>query len=219
MIGTNVEMNRFTIAIFALILAIPSSVCARPPKGFHEGPYIRIIGGGMSVDFDNNVTSGKHIGSDFEGMFGLQFGWHLWDHAAAEIQGRYMTKKIEASREHVVLANLNLKYNFVTNILTRWDSFQILPFVSGGPSALISAIPSDPTDANGNFLGIWGLGFGGSLGIDFLVKKYVYLGVMGQIDGNYLTSGYATISGVRQKIVKGGWQPTLAILGAVGVHF
>lgn len=204
-----------------MIIFIPSLAAALPRKGFSEGPYLRIIGGGMSVTFDDQPGSGRKIGNNFEGVYGFQFGWHLWDHAAAELQGRYSTRRVQNNREHIVIVNLNIKYNFVTNALTNimGKPFHILPFVSGGPTALIAAVPGNPASSTSELMKIYGGGVGGTVGIDFLVIKYLYLGIMAGADIHCLTTGYQTVGGARTQMTRGGWQPTFSVLGAVGVHF
>lgn len=192
-----------------------------PPKGFHEGPYLRLIGGVNSSTFDKNARTGQKTGNDYEGTFGAEFGWNIWDSAGPEIQLRYVTKKVRNTREHVVNINLNLKYNFVTNALTdlAGGKLHILPFVQGGPAALIAAVPGDPAAAGDDVMAVWGVGGGLGVGSDFLILKYLYLGFIVQVDVHYIPSVKQNINGVKQTIIAGGWEPQLGVLGMAGVHF
>jgi len=212
-------MGTLRLLIIILILCLlPLQLMAKPRPGFHEGPYIRIIGGVVNTDFDNNARTGQKVGNDFEGSYGFQFGWHLWDSMAPELEMRYATKKIGNNREHVVFINLNAKYSFVTKALTKMTDLQILPFVFGGPSALLAAVPGDPA-INNKVNGVYGGGIGVGAGIDFLVKKYVYLAIFGQGDFLHITSVYQTLGTTRVETLAGGWEPMFSIMAAAGVHF
>jgi hypothetical protein len=206
------------LIIVALIISLCASASAKARKGFHEGPYIRIIGGLISSKFDDNVRTGEKVANDYEGTFGAEFGWDLWDSTGPELQLRYATKRVRNSREHVVNINTNIKYTFVTNALTDLGNLHILPFVQGGPAAILAAVPGDRL-ANNDLLFVWGLGAGLGVGIDFLVARYAYFGILIQGDVHHLTSAYQNIGGVRSKIIAGGWEPQLGIVGMAGVHF
>lgn len=207
------------LAIIAAIIIVPSLALARPPQGFHEGPYIRFIGGMESVTFDNNRRTNQKVGQDYEGTVGFQFGWNLWDSTAAEFEGRYVTTQISNERrEHVVNVNLNIKYSFITNGLTDIGYLHILPFVQGGPAALFAAVPGDPSTSD-KILSVYGLGFGGGAGIDFLIGQYVYFGALFQADLYYVPVVRQNMNGSLQRIVGGDWEPQIGILGAAGVHF
>lgn len=201
------------------ILLTSTLALAKPITSFHEGPYIRIIGGVISASFDDNARTGTKVNGDYEGVYGFQFGWNLWDSTAAELEAKYATKKwVARSREHIVNVNLNIKYSFVTNSLTNLGTLNILPFVSGGPAAIIAAVPGDPL-TNYKLMSVWGIGLGAGAGIDFLFKQYVYFGFKVQGDIHYIPSVSQTVSGTSQKIITGGWEPQLSIIGAAGIHF
>lgn len=212
------DMARPVLLLILFILLLPAIVCAKPSKGFHEGPYLRIIGGLAATEFDNNPRTGDNQGGDYQGCFGFQFGWNLWDSTAAELEGRYSTKKIRDNREHLVNINLNIKYSFIVNGLTDLGGFHILPFVQGGPAALIAAVPGDPA-SNDRIIGVYGGGFGGGTGVDFLIKQYIHFGIFIQADVYYINPVNQTIGGRSQRVIKGGWEPQWGILGAAGVHF
>ena len=57
------------------------------------------------------------------------------------------------------------------------------------------------------------------LGIDFLVKKYVYFAIFGQGDFLYLSSVHQTFGGTRVKTLAGGWEPMFSVMAGAGVHF
>lgn len=212
-------MSRIAALIVVTLFAIPSVSIAEFRKGFHEGPYLQIIGGMIKSTFDDNARTGEKVANDYEGIYGTQFGWNLWDSTAPEIELRYATKKVRQSREHIFNANLNIKYNFVTNALTGIaGNLNILPFVKGGLSVMIAGVPGDPA-AGDHLLGVWGMGFGGSLGIDFLFAQYVYLSIFLQTEALNIPSVSQTIGGVPATIIAGGWEPFYSVIGAAGVHF
>lgn len=211
-------MGRFTAVIVILIIITPSLTLAGAPKGFHEGPYLRIIGGLNSVTFDNNARTGAKTGSNYHGGYGFQFGWNLWDEFAPELEVRYTTTKVRDNREHLVNVNLNIKYSFVTHILTKMKHLQILPFVQGGPTGMVAAVPGDP-ESNDKFMPTWGLGVGAGAGVDFLIIKNIYAGILIQADIYYVDLVHQNVNGVNQTILAGGWEPQLGVMGAAGVHF
>lgn len=212
-------MLRWKSIIIISILLIPAAVFAKPRKGFHEGPYLNIIGGLISATFDKNDRTGEKTGGDYHGNYGFDFGWNLWDTTAAELEVRYMTTKATGNREHIVNINTNIKYAFIFDALTNIKgSLHILPFVKGGPSAIIAAVPGDPL-ANYSLMTVWGVGVGGSIGADFMVKRYIYFGFLVQGDMHHIHPVYQNIGGANTKIIKGGWSPQLGVLGSVGVHF
>jgi len=179
---------------------------------------MRIIGGLVSVTFDDNARTGQKTSHNYEGAYGFHFGWNLWDTTAPELEVRYATKRVRSSREHIVNINMNVKYSFITNKLTNNETLKIMPYVAGGPAGLLSGIPGDPL-ANDELLFVWGLGFSGQVGVDFLVKRYLYFGCFIQGDVLYIPSVNQTIAGTSQKIIAGGWEPELGVMAAAGVHF
>jgi hypothetical protein len=215
----NRPMKFCRITVFLTIILLPALTFADYRKGFNEGPYLRIIGGVSTVMFDNNARTGEKTSHDYEGAFGFQFGWNLWDHAAPELEVRYVTKRVRTSREHVFNINLNMKYSVITNGLTNIaGTLNIMPVLFAGPSVLLSAVPGDQL-TNDALMTVWGIGFGGGAGVDFVFKRYISFGIIIQGDALYISPAYQTINGTRWKIINGGWEPQLGILGAAGVHF
>lgn len=212
------KMDKLTRLLIIMIILIPSTALARPHKGFYEGPYLRIIGGMTSATFDNNSRTGAKMAGDFEGVYGFHFGWNLWDTTAPELEVRYATKKVRDNREHIVNTNLNIKYSFITDGLTGLGHLNIMPYVQGGPALLLAAVPGDP-ESSDRIMPAWGLGIGGGAGVDFLISRYLYFGLIVQADIHYIPSVNQTVNGTSQKIIAGGWEPQLGVLGAAGIHF
>lgn len=211
-------MLKAKLLILIVFLLMPTNLLAKPYRGFREGPYMRIIGGMAYQTYDNIKRNNIQNGNNHDGTYGFEFGWNLWDATAAELEVRYITARIRDNREHIVNVNLNIKYSFVTDALTNIGSLHILPFVKGGPTGVVSGIPGDPA-VNNKLMTVWGLGFSGSTGIDFLFMKYISLGIYGQIDLYYLSQAHQTINNVSELIIAGGWEPQISVLAAAGVHF
>lgn len=205
---------------FLIITFLPLVVEARAPRGFNQGPYLQIIGGAMNVNFDKNVYRNDSFGHDFEGCYGFNFGWFVYDHLAPEIEMRYSTTKSRGSREHILNLNLNVKYSLITNALTNKDinKLHVMPYIAGGVAVQLSNIPGDP-DSTDSVLSIVAPGLSASGGIDFLYFKYAYFGIQVQGDFIHVPDESQIINGTMQKIIAGGWDPQVSFLGKAGVHF
>jgi hypothetical protein len=213
-----------SIIVVLLVIIISFNSWARPLKGFNQGPYLLAEGGVMQADFDYNQYSQLKVGHDFEPLVGIMFGWNIWDWFSAEIEGRYSTDKTAGlTREHLISANVNAKYFFITDALTDFPTLRIMPVVKGGFSFRIAVLPGDPNTTDRV---VTGFGWGPSLGagITFLWKKYLSFGIEAQEDFLFfddttqdLTAGGSSLPGT--VIYKGGFKPQFSAIGYVGVHF
>ncbi len=193
------------------ILILPSSAFAKPPQGFHEGPYILINGGLFNYTADNNIHTGEKVGRDFEPTVGFNFGWNLTDWIAPELEVRYSTNKNNGNREHVVDVNLNAVYSFIID-----EHF--IPFIQGGPMAQFAAIPGDP-GSNDRVIGYWGPGVSLGAGLMVMFLQYGYVGILGQYDFLHLPAKNQSIGGITTQITAGGWDPQFGASIQTGVHF
>ncbi len=209
-----------TLLFFLLTMTIPSIAVARAPRGFNQGPYLQFIGGAMNIGFDNNAYRHESFGHEFEGCYGFNFGWFVYDHLAPEIEVRYSTNKSHGSREHILNLNLNVKYSLITDTLTNEDinKLPVIPYIAGGAAIQLSNIPGDP-DSNDPAMNIVAPGLGASGGIDFLYFKYAYFGIQVQGDFIHVPEESQMINGSMQKVISGGWDPQVSFLGKAGVHF
>ncbi len=176
----------------------------------------------MQADFDYNQYSQLKIGHDFEPIVGLAFGWNVWDWFSAELSGLYSTdKRPNMARQHLVRANVNAKYFFITNALTDFPTLRIMPVINGGFSFRIGVLPGDP-HTNDRVVTSFGWGPSVGAGISFLWKKYLSFGIEAQED-------FLLFNDVRQNmtsegasppiIYKGGFKPQFSAVGYIGVHY
>jgi len=218
----NRMMNRSIVIFFVAVLAmlaISSTIEAKPKRGFHTGPYLLLEGGGLQADYDTDVVTGEQIGRDFEPTFGFLFGWNIWDELSTELQGRYATNLKSDRRQHIACGNIYAKWTLITDALTDFKSFRILPFLKGGMSMQISVLPGN---RNATHDTVTQIGFGPSpgAGIAFLWFKYFYFGIDIQGDLLFFDNINQTVSGVPNTLVyRGGFHPSFSAMGMIGVHY
>lgn len=204
----------FIIAI-AIVLTT-GQASARPKKGFHTGPYLALEIGTLQADCDHNEITGQDEGRMFEPAFGFLFGWNIEDYFSTELQGRYATNFNSNRREQFASASLFAKWTLIADKLTDYKTLRILPFVKGGLSSRINALPG-PTDGTVTNFAL-GPSFG--VGVAFLFYKYVYFGLDIQEDLLFFSTGTQTINGVPDTTVyRGGFKPSFGALAILGVHY
>ncbi|MFH1830392.1 MAG: outer membrane beta-barrel protein [Pseudomonadota bacterium] len=207
------------ITLFATLLTTALPVYAKPPKGFNTGPYLAIEAGVTQASFDTDQVDGTKVGRDFEPTFGFIFGWNLFDYFATELQGRYATNRNNDRRIHIAQANVYTKWFLVTDALTDFPTFRILPFLKGGMGVRASVLPGNTgsTDTSVTSIG-WGPTFGA--GVSFIWKKYFYFGVDVQEDLFLFDDIRQTVNGVPNTLVyKGGFHPCFGAMAILGVHY
>lgn len=210
------------LAVFSclfFLISISSTSHARPRKGFHSGPYLALEIGTMQADYDLDQVTATHNGNKYEPCFGFLFGWNVYDFLSAEIQGRYATNFNGGQREHLAGGALFAKYTFITDALTDFDTFRVLPFIKLGVASRISGLPSN-SGAGGGTVVSWGVGPSPGLGIAFVWQKYFYFGVDIQEDLLFLNDINQTVNGVPGTLVyKGGFHPCFGAMAILGVHY
>lgn len=194
--------------LFILFVATPAQ--ARPPKGFHTGPYLQLLLGAVDSTFDRNLVSNTTTGRDEELALGFMFGWHTSDHWGPFIEARYSTDNNGGNRIHMVNGNVGATYTLILDALTRFQSLRILPYIGGDLLFRIDALPADPTIGN-NLINRYGVGPGIVGGINFLFKRYVYIGIMGQEDFPYFSASTPAYGS--------GWHPQWSASLNAGFHF
>jgi len=208
---------RGALIILALIF-FSATALAKPPKGFHEGPYFQFSGGVFQYTGDDNTRTSTRTANDWEPLIGFNFGWNVTDYFAPELQVKYSTNANSGNREHVMNVNINGVLTFITDYLTQMKNFKVLPYVQAGPMAQFAAIPGDPLASDSSiFLWAPGVSIGG--GVRFMVSRYGYFGVMAQSDFVCLPEKSQNVAGTNEVIIGGGWSAQPAFLGLAGVHF
>lgn len=204
-----------------MFFALPAK--AKPPKGFNTGPYLLAEGGIMQANFDYDQYSNINVGHDWEPVFGVIFGWNIWDWFSAELEGKYGTNKKASRREHLVSANLNAKYFFITNALTDFPSLRIMPTVKIGASFRVAVLPGNP---NSTDTMVTTFGGGPSLGggVTCIWKKYFTFGFTIQEDLLFFENvrQTLTVNGTtvpNALIYEGGFKPQFSAMVIVGAHF
>ena len=206
-------------AVFLIIIQLPCRVSARPPKGFHTGPYLTALVGVMQADFDRDQVTGRKAGWDFEPTFGILFGWNISDRFSAELQGLYATNENSGRREHIAGAGVFGKWTIVTDTLTDFKSLRILPFLKMGMSTRFAKLPGSP-DADDDSMSTVGWGPSAGAGMAFLWHKYFYFGVDLQGDFLLFEDKRQTVGGTPGVLVyKGGLHPSFMALAILGVHY
>lgn len=202
-----------------ILIAIPATCWSRPTKGFHTGPYLLLEGGVLQMDYDTDQASGQRIGRDFEPTFGFLFGWNLLDEFSTELQGRYATDANSGRRLHVANANVYGKWTLITDALTDFPTFRVLPFLKGGLAIRVTVMPGNP-NATGNTVTQIGWGPSPGGGIAFLWKKYFYFGIDVQGDILFFDNTTQTVNDVPNTLVyMGGFHPSFSGMAMVGVHY
>jgi hypothetical protein len=212
-------MKKTILTAFVLIIFSSGVANARPPKGFHEGPYLLFSGGMLTYTADDNVRTKTSTGNDIEPTFGFNFGWNLKDYVGAELQARYSTNRNAGVREHIATANISAVFTLVTPQLTNFKKpVYVLPFVQAGPAVQFAAVPADPAAGGGTLLH-WGIGPSIGGGVRVLFARYFYVGVLAQVDFLYLNEKKQDIGGVQTVILNEGWDGQIGISGLAGCHF
>lgn len=209
----------FAATLLLVHLSAPSPAFARPPRGFHTGPYLALEIGALQEDFDFDRVAALSVGRDFEPVFGFLFGWNIWDSFSGELQGRYATDFNAGRREHIACANAYARYTFIADPLTDFPTLRILPFLKGGVAVRINALPGTPgTDKN--VVARAGVGPSAGGGVSFLWKKYFYFGIDLQEDLLILGDIDQTVGGIPGTLVyEGGFHPSFSAMAMVGVHY
>ena len=216
------EMKRLlATALIIIMIGAAGEALARPQKGFHTGPYLVLEGGAWQSDFDRDQVTGQQQGNEWEPAVGFVFGWNMVDWFSAELQGKYTTDRNGGRRIHLASANVYSRFTLITDALTDWPSFRILPFAKAGLGIRATVLPSTPAasdpDDTMTQLG-WGPSLGG--GIAFLWKKYFYFGIDVQEDLLIYGGKSQTVAGVpNTEVYKGGFHPSFSGMAFVGVHY
>jgi hypothetical protein len=215
------KISNFVLILFAvclLSLVLSGSAYAKPPKGFHEGPYVLFGGGLLNFAIDDNVRTNTKVGRDYEPAASFAFGWNVTDWIAPELQVRYATNKAGGEREHIADINLNAVASLIVSALADAKHVQFIPFVQAGPLVQAAIIPKDPgtTDAS---MRIWSPGFGFGGGMKFIFLRYTYVSLVAQCDIVSVDSQYQEIGGVRTRVLQGGLDTQPGFNGMIGFHF
>lgn len=218
-------MKAGSIIVLLLLISLvaPSAAFAKPPKGFHTGPYLALEGGISYTDFNVNQVTNEKVGTIVEPNVGFLFGWNVYDWLAAEMSARYSTSEKRGRREHIANANLTTKAFLITNALTNFKTLRILPYAKAGLAMIFADLPEEQTVSSTDTRFTYGFGPTVGVGVMFLFKKYVYLGLNAQTDllflndirSNITTGGTTT----NTLIYKGGFQPQFYTSFVAGVHF
>lgn len=183
-------------------------------KGWHKGIYILVGGGFMNVDEDTNVVNSQAFGSDNIPSYGFTIGHNFLDFLALELSTRYGAEKIGTRREHAANIDLNVKYSFILDALTRMKSARFLPYVKLGGGAFGATLPD--TSAGNDRFGVWGPSMALGGGMEILLAKYFYAGV--DFTSNLVWLQEKT-NNSGKKILNGGFDPQYSAFGYLGIHF
>lgn len=209
-------LQQLSVVAMAILFAIPA--LARPPQGFHSGPYLQILAGAVDSSFDQNLISNTQTARDQELAFGVMFGWDIRDYFGPFLIARYSTDHNNGNTLHMVNLNLGGRYTFLFDPLLNFKSLRILPFLGADFLFHLDALPKDPSGGTGT-LDRYGMGPGVMGGVNFLFNRYVYLGVLGQGDFPYFYQRNQNITGVDALVYSGGWHAQWGVSIAAGVHF
>lgn len=212
-------MKRFFALAVAIVMlsvgaqAFASADYSSKETGWHKGFYFLTGVGFVNVDEDTNVVNNQAFGTDNLLGYGFTAGWNFLDWLAAEFQARYATERVGVQREHAVNLNINAKYSFILDALTKLDKVRFLPYVKLGGGLFGAAVP-DTSVGNDRF-GVFGpsLAFGG--GMEVLIAKMLYVGVDFTQDLVFLQEKNRGA----QRVLNGGFDPQYSVFGNVGVHF
>lgn len=209
---------RIRLSIIIACAMFVTVVHARPQKGFHTGPYLQVVTGVVDSSFDRNLVSNSQTGRDQEFAFGFLFGWHTSDHFGPFLEVRYSTDLNNERRLHIVNGNIGATYTLILDALTDFRALRILPFVGGDFLFRIDALPSDPAAGSG-LVNRYAVGPGVVGGVNFLFKRYVYIGAMFQEDFVHFYSKTQIVGGVPTAAYGSGWHPQWSASLNAGFHF
>lgn len=204
--------------------------CAKPSypnKGWHKGPYAVAMGGISQVSNDKNVDIDKPFAGFFSPSVGLMLGWDIADWIGPQFYTRYSfatdtvgngtaVHPSEHGREHVLNISLLARFTLAGYAPLTDGTVKILPYVKIGGSAHGLYVNAS-TDANK--VGSWGYGPAIGAGIEMLLVKHLWLGLDIQEDLLFLQSAYKTISGIRTKVLDGGFKGQFSVMGTLGWHY
>lgn len=208
---------RWTFAIMVCTLLV-SEAHARPQKGFHTGPYLQVLTGAIDAAFDRNMASNTSTGRDQEFALGFLFGWHTSDCFGPFMEVRYATDVNGGNRLHIVNGNIGASYTLILDTLTRFKTLRILPYVGGDFLFRIDALPANP-GISSSLVNRYAMGPGVVGGVNFLFRRYVYIGAMFQEDFAHFYSKSSTTGGATTAIYNGGWHPQWGASLNTGFHF
>lgn len=206
------------VIIIMVCAMLAASAHARPQKGFHTGPYLQVITGAIDASFDRNLATNTPTGRDQEFAFGFLFGWRTSDHFGPFLEVRYATDANNGNRLHIINGNIGASYTLILDALTRFKSLRILPYVGGDLLFRIDALPTDP-GASSNLVNRYAIGPGVVGGVNFLFRRYVYIGAMFQEDFAHFYSKSRATGGVTTATYDGGWHPQWSASLTTGFHF
>ncbi len=204
------------LVILSVTWALP--LHARPIKGFHTGPYLQVVSGAVDASFDRNLVSNTRTGRDAEFDIGFMFGWHTTDNLGPFLEVRYSTDANGGNRLHMVNGNIGATYTLILDALTHFKTLRILPYAGGDVMLHIDSLPSDPS-AGTNTVSRYAIGPGVVGGVNFLFKRYVYIGAMFQEDFPHFFERSQNIGGVSTPVYSGGWHPQWGASLNTGFHF
>lgn len=206
-------------ATAAIALSAAPCAHARPPRGFHTGPYLQFVSGARDTAYDTNLVSGVKQGHDIDALFGAIFGWNVNDTWSAELHGHYSSPGTESVQEHLINVRLQARYSLITEALTHFQSLRILPYVSAGPLVQLNAMASAPGTTE-NRAKQWGYGLSFGTGVSFQFwHDYAYISVGGFLDLIHRQDLSQDVSGVDTLVYRGGNDLDWSSIGAIGVHF
>lgn len=209
---------RIRLPIIMACMVFATAIHARPQKGFHSGPYLQVVTGAVDASFDKNLVSNMQTGRNEELTFGFLFGWHTSDHFGPFLEVRYSTDLNNERRLHIVNANIGATYTIILDALTNFKSLRILPFIGGDFLFRIDALPTDPA-VGSDLINRYAIGPGVVGGINFLFKRYVYLGAMFQEDFAHFYSKSQNIGGIPTTVYGSGWHSQWSASLNTGFHF
>ena len=212
--------NSVRSVLFLLVLSLVASRAEASSTDNHTGSYLYGMGGFMKVTDDTNARTGLKFGGAIAPAFGLTYGHNITDWLAPEIQFSYATASGDTpggpAREHALTVRINAKYSFLTKKDFNQDGWKFFPYAKAGGLAhalyVNAPVVDDKVGAYGG-----GFDFGGGLEIN---KGVLYLGLDINNDLVFLQGITKTIAGVPGvKILDGGFDYQISLMGCVGVHF
>ncbi|MBI2343405.1 MAG: hypothetical protein HYV02_03575 [Deltaproteobacteria bacterium] len=206
-------------SVALLLLPITATAWARPPEGFHEGPYLQLVTGARNADFDTNTADGIDNARDIEPLFGFNFGWNLTDPLAFELSGHYSTSGTANIQQHLVMARVGTRWNFVTNALTHFSSVRILPYVTMGGVLHFNILPA-ASGSSKTRVEQWGGGMDAGGGVSLLFyHDTLYISAEGTAGPIRRSTIRENIGGSLTTVYRGGWAVDWGTRLAAGVHF
>lgn len=208
-------MKKILTVLAMLLVGLSSTVSfATPEKGWHRGTYYLFGLGFLNNDEDTNVLTNRAFGSTNILGYGLTLGWNILDFLGLELDMRYGTERANNQREHAANIDINAKYSFIFDALTRSDLFRFLPFLKLGAGIYGAAVPD--TSAGNDRFGVVGPSMVIGTGMEALFKNWLYVGF--DFTTNLVWLQQKTNS-QGQRILNGGFDGQYSVFGRFGVHF